>query len=122
MSAAIDLELRLPHCQARTQPKLKVTELTHSEQLLNSLKYGRSSKKKGSNPKSKLFGIHFGSIDIKIWGRSQAINTYFRIQTKQKVWNECILFFRFFLMTSLCNIHFNWHTWMITSMEENLNN
>ena len=35
----------------------------------------------GSNPKSKLFGIHFGSIAIKIWGRSRAIDTYFWIQT-----------------------------------------
>ena len=55
-----------------------------------------------SNPKSKLFGIHFGSIDIQIWGRSRAINTYFWIQTlrgrggQQKVWTKSILSFLFF--------------------------
>ena len=35
----------------------------------------------GSNPKSKLFGIHFGSIEIEIWGRFRAIDPYFWIQT-----------------------------------------
>ena len=56
----------------------------------------------GSNPKSKLFGIHFCSIAIKIWGRSRAIDTYFWIQTlgggggQQKVWTKSILSFFFF--------------------------
>ena len=35
----------------------------------------------GSNPKSQLFAIHFGSIEIKFWGQSRAIDTYFWIQT-----------------------------------------
>jgi hypothetical protein len=34
-----------------------------------------------SNLKSKLFGIHFGSIEMKIWGQSRAFDTYFWIQT-----------------------------------------
>ena len=35
----------------------------------------------GSNPKSKRFGIHFGSIEIQILVWSRAIDTYFWIQT-----------------------------------------
>ena len=61
----------------------------------------------GSNPKSKLFGIHFGSIAIKIWGRSRAIDTYFWIQTlggrggSTKSLDEIHTFIFFFLMSSL---------------------
>ena len=53
----------------------------------------------GQTPNPNFFGIHFGSIDIKIWGRSRAINTYFWIQTlggrggQQKVWTKSILLF-----------------------------
>ena len=36
----------------------------------------------GQTPNPNFFGIHFGSIEIQIWGRSRAIDTYFWIQTK----------------------------------------
>ena len=36
---------------------------------------------RGQTTNPNFFGIHFGSIEIKIWGRSWAINTYFWIQT-----------------------------------------
>ena len=35
----------------------------------------------GSNTQSKLFGIHFCSIEIQIWRWYWAIDTYFWIQT-----------------------------------------
>ena len=36
---------------------------------------------RGQTPNPNFFGIHFGSIEIKICGRSWAIDTYFWIQT-----------------------------------------
>ena len=36
---------------------------------------------RGQTPNPNFFGIHFGSIEIKIWGRFRAIDTYFWIQT-----------------------------------------
>ena len=64
---------------------------------------------RGQTLNTNFFGIHFGTIDIQIWGRSRAINTYFWIQTlggmgggQQKVWTKSILsFFLFLLMSSL---------------------
>ena len=50
---------------------------------------------------SILFGIHFGSFEIQILGRSRAIDTFFWIQTlgggggQQKVWTKSILSFFF---------------------------
>ena len=62
----------------------------------------------GQTPKSNFFGIHFGSIEIKIWGRFRAIDTYFWIQTlggrgggQQKVWTKSILSLLFLMKTSL---------------------
>ena len=54
---------------------------------------------RGQTPNPNFFGIHFGSIDIKIWGQSRAFNTYYWIQTlggrgrQQKVWTKSILLF-----------------------------
>ena len=54
----------------------------------------------GQTPNANFLGIHFGSIEINIWGWSRAIVTYFWIQTvggrgdQQKVWTKSIpLFF-----------------------------
>ena len=47
------------------------------------------SGEKGQTPNPNFVGVHFGSIEIKIWGQSQAIDTYFWIQ--QKVWTKSIL-------------------------------
>ena len=48
---------------------------------------------RGQTPNPNFFGIHFGSIEIKMWERSRAIDTYFWIQ---KVWPKSILSFFFF--------------------------
>ena len=51
----------------------------------------------GQTPNPSFFGVHFGSIEIQIWGQSWAIDTYFWIQTsggrggQQKVWTKSIL-------------------------------
>ena len=61
-------------------------------------------QRRGQTPNPNFFGIHFGSIAIKIWGRSWAIDTYLWIQTlggrggegQQKVWTKSIPSFFFF--------------------------
>ena len=56
---------------------------------------------RGETPNPNFFGIHFGSIEIKIWGHSRVIDTYFWIQTlggrggQQNVWTKSILSFLF---------------------------
>ena len=37
---------------------------------------------RGQTPNSNFFGIHFGSIEIKIWGQFRAIDTYFWVNKK----------------------------------------
>ena len=54
---------------------------------------------RGQIPNPNFFGVHFGSIEIKIWGQSRAIDTYFWIQTsggrggQQKLWTNSVLSF-----------------------------
>ena len=54
---------------------------------------------RGQTPNPNFFGINFGSIELKIWGRSRAIDTYFWIQTLggrgelPKMWTKSILSF-----------------------------